>query len=296
MPELKGIITPTITPISKGDLDYDAVDALIEFLHKSGVNGIFPMGSTGAFSITSAELELKILEYFMDKKKEGMYFLAGVGRNSYDETLAMANYAKELGADGLSIVTPYYVNMNQESLFRFYDKILGQLDIQVLIYNIPQNTNNSISPNTVARLRKEHSNLVGIKDSSGNFSNFSQFVDLLGEGFRILQGQDDLLFPSLSIGASGGICGTSNFSSLAVNVYKEFSNGNIQEARKLQKKLTSLKKIMGGYPFPQAYISAFSNLIMKREVQSIFPLVDLPENERDKLTREIESALNVTEI
>ncbi len=291
MSELKGIITPTITPIIKGDLDYDAVDSLIEFLAKAGVNGIFPMGSTGGFAITSVELQVKILEYFMDKKKENMYFLAGVGRNSFDETLTMANYAKELGADGLSIVTPYYVNMSQESLFAYYDKLLQELDIPVLIYNIPQNTNNNISADTVLKLRKEHSNLVGIKDSSSNFSNFSAFIDVLGKDFVILQGQDDLLLPSLMMGAKGGICGTSNFSDLTVKVYKEYTKGNIDKAREIQKNLSKMKKIMGKYEFPQAYIAAFSGLIYGKEMQSIFPLRDLDKEAKEKLLKEIQPLL-----
>ncbi|MEM3313646.1 MAG: dihydrodipicolinate synthase family protein, partial [Thermoplasmatales archaeon] len=74
MPELKGIITPTITPMKGDTLDYDAVDSLLEFLGKTGVNGIYPMGSTGAFPIVSVEQQVKILEYFMDKKKQNMYF------------------------------------------------------------------------------------------------------------------------------------------------------------------------------------------------------------------------------
>jgi 4-hydroxy-tetrahydrodipicolinate synthase/2-dehydro-3-deoxy-D-gluconate aldolase len=291
MSELKGIITPTITPIIKGDLDYDAVDSLIEFLEKVGVNGIFPMGSTGAFAITSVELHVKILEYFMDKKKENMYFLAGVGRNSFDETLTMGNYAKELGVDGLSIVTPYYVNMSQESLFTYYDKLLQELDIPVLIYNIPQNTNNNISAETVFKLKKEHSNLVGIKDSSSNFSNFSAFIDVLGKDFVILQGQDDLLLPSLMMGAKGGICGTSNFSDLTVKVYKEFSNNNIDKAKEIQKKLSKLKRIMGKYEFPQAYIAAFSRLIYGKEMQNIFPLRDLDKETKEKLLGEIQPLL-----
>jgi len=291
MTELKGIITPTITPISNGDLYYEAVDSLIEFLEKIGVNGIFPMGSTGAFAITSVELQVKILEYFMDKKKENMYFLAGVGRNSYDETLTMGNYAKELGADGLSIVTPYYVNMSQESLYSYYDKLLQELDIPVLIYNIPQNTNNNITADTVLKLRKEHSNLIGIKDSSSNFTNFSAFVDALGKDFVILQGQDDLLLQSLLIGAKGGICGTSNFSDLTVRVFKEFSQGNIDKARETQRTLSILKRIMGKYDFPQAYIAAFSKLRFGKEIHNIFPLRDLSSENMDKLIKEISPLL-----
>jgi 2-dehydro-3-deoxy-D-gluconate aldolase len=291
MTELKGIITPTITPMVKDNVDYDAIDSLLDFLAKIGVNGIFPMGSTGVFPIVSVELQVKILEYFMDKKKEGMYFLAGVGRNSLDETLTMASYAKELGADGLSIVTPYYVRMSQDSLYDYYERLLKEIDIPILIYNIPQNTNNNIAPETVYRLKSQFSHLVGIKDSSGNFSTFSSFIDMLGKDFRILQGQDDLLLPSLMMGASGGICGTSNFVDLSVMVYKEFTNSNTEKARKIQSVLTELKRYVNTFDFPQAYIAEFIERIFKRETSSVFPLRDYPPEIRKSIAEKTDQIL-----
>ena len=296
MAELKGVITPTITPMNKENPDYEAIDRLMDFLARIGVNGIFPMGSTGLFSIISMEMEIKVLEYFMDKKREGMYFLAGVGRNSLDDTLTMGSYAKELGADGLSIVTPYYVRMSQEALFNYYDKLLGGLDISVLVYNIPQNTGNSITPETVLKLRNDHSNLVGIKDSSGNFTDFSQFIDVLGKDFRIFQGQDDLLLPSLIAGASGGICGTSNFLDLPVRVYREHSGQNIEKARQIQKVLTSVKKFINQYDFPLGYMAAFMEMILLRNTETVYPLDNLDADTRKAVKSGIESIINMTEI
>lgn len=295
MAELKGIITPTITPMRGENIDYDAIDSLMEFLGKIGVNGIFPMGSTGVFPIISVELQVKILEYFMDKKKEGMYFLAGAGRNSFDETLTMASYAKELGVDGLSIVTPYYIRMSQDSIYSYYERLLRELDIPILIYNIPQNTNNNIAPETIYRLRSQFSHLVGIKDSSGNFSNFSSFIDLLGKDFRIFQGQDDILLPSLLMGASGGVCGTSNFSDLSVKVYMEFRNSNVDKARKIQAVLTEVKRLVNSYDFPQAYLAEFIERIYLKETGNMFPLKDIPPELRKSIANRTEEILKKLE-
>ncbi|MGC8645820.1 MAG: dihydrodipicolinate synthase family protein [Thermoplasmata archaeon] len=291
MPELKGIITPTITPMKNDTLDYDAVDSLIEFLDRTGVNGIYPMGSTGAFPIISVDQEVKILEYFMDKKRPNMFFLAGVGRNSFDETLTMGQYAKELGTDAISVVTPYYLRVSQEGIFRYYERLLSQIDIPVMVYNIPQNTNNSVDYKTLIRLKDQFSHLVGMKDSSGNMSNFSMLVYNLGKDFKVFQGQDDILLPSLSIGAAGGICGTSNFSDLSVRVFKEFEASNFESARKIQAVLTELKRLTNSYDSPQAPLAGFIERVYHRETSSPFPLIDLDQDTRRSFGAKIEGIL-----
>ncbi len=295
MPELKGIITPTIAPMKGESIDYDAIDSLLDFLEKSGVNGIFPMGSTSAFPLISVEMQVKILEYFMDKKKANMFFLAGVGRNSFDETITMAQYAKELGVDAISVVTPYYMRMNQASIHSYYEKLLSQLDFPTLIYNIPQNTNNNIEPETIARLKEKFPHLIGIKDSSGNFSNFSAIIDAVGKDFRVIQGQDDILLPSLAMGAAGGINGTSNFCDLSVRVYREFTNSNFEKARRLQAVLTTLKKLVNSYDFPQAVSAAFIEIVYHNETSSPFPLKDLEPAARKGLGEKISQILKTAE-
>ncbi|MEM0140947.1 MAG: dihydrodipicolinate synthase family protein [Thermoplasmatales archaeon] len=291
MPELKGIITPTITPMKGDALDYDAVDSLIEFLGKTGVNGIYPMGSTGAFPIISVEQQVKVLEYFMDKKKPNMYFLAGVGRNSFDETLTMGLYAKELGVDAVSIVTPYYLKVSQEVLFRYYERLLSQIDIPVLIYNIPQNTSNNIDSVTLKKLRSQFSHLQGIKDSSGNLSNFSSLLFNADKDFKVFQGQDDVLLPSLVMGAAGGICGTSNFSDLSVRVFNAFQSSNFELAKKLQAALTEMKRLTNSYDFPQAPLAAFVELVYHNATSSPFPLVDLDQETRVSFAKKIGEVL-----
>ncbi|MCL4447100.1 MAG: dihydrodipicolinate synthase family protein [Thermoplasmatales archaeon] len=275
MPELKGIITPAVTPWKGDTIDYDAIDALMDFLGKISVSGVFPMGSSGAFPIISVEQHVKVLEYFMDKKKPNMFFLGGIGRNSVDETLTMGLYAKELGVDAVSIVTPYYLRMSQESIYRYYERLLSQIDIPVLIYNIPQNTNNNIEPQTVLKLKKQFSHVAGIKDSSGNFSNFSTLIDVVGKEVRVFQGQDDLLLPSLAMGAAGGINGTSNFCDLSVRVYNEFANSNFAAARKLQTVLSELKKLTNSLDFPQGPMAGFIEMVYHKDTESPFPLKDL---------------------
>ncbi len=295
MPELKGIITPVVTPWKGDTIDYDAIDALMDFLGNIRVNGVFPMGSSGATPIISTEQHVKVLEYFMEKKKPGMFFLGGIGRNAVEDTLTIGLYAKELGVDAVSIVTPYYLRMSQESIYRYYEKLLSQLDIPVLIYNIPQNTNNNIEPQTVLKLKNQFSQIVGIKDSSGVFSNFSTLIDVVGSEIKVIQGQDDLLLPSLVMGAAGGINGTSNFSDLSVRVFKEFENGNFVAARKLQKVLSELKKLTNTLEFPQGPMAGFIEMVYHKETESPFPLKDLSAEARKNFKANAEEILRRVE-
>ncbi len=289
MPELKGIITPAVTPWKGDTIDYDAIDALMDFLGKIGVAGVFPMGSSGAFPIISVEQHVKVLEYFLDRKKPNLYFIGGVGRNSVEETLTMGLYAKELGVDAVAIVTPYYLRMSQESIYRYYEKLLSQIDIPVVIYNIPQNTNNNIEPQTVLKLKKQFSQISAIKDSSGNFSNFTTLMDVVGGEVKVFQGQDDLLLPSLAMGAAGGVNGTSNFCDLSVRVYNEFTNSNFSTARKIQAVLSELKKLTNSLDFPQGPMAGFIEMVYHRETESPFPLKDLdPEQRKSFANRAME--------
>ena len=162
-----GIITPTISPFKKGSVDEDAVGTLASFLKKSGVNGIFPCGSTGCAPLMDAEQHISVIKAFSDNLPRGMKSFTGIGRNSIKETLQVANAAIKSGADALVLVTPYYIRMGPDEIIRYYDYLLSRIDAKVIAYSIPQMTGNSITPEMFRRIAKSHRNVIGIKDSSG---------------------------------------------------------------------------------------------------------------------------------
>lgn len=292
MKEIKGIITPAITPYRKGNLDKDGIKNLMDHLHRINVSGIFPMGSTGSSPIFSKEMHKKVIEEFFEFKKENDLFLPGTGKNSIDDTLEISKFSKDLGADALVIVTPYYLKMDQNSIYGYFKAVVEKIDIPVIIYNIPQLTGNNISAETVRKLSENYSHVIGIKDSSGDMSLFQDYLLKIGGKFKVFQGQDELLLSSLVMGASGGVCATTNFTDLAVNVMRSFENGDVKNALNLQRKLSSIKNFLNKRPFPQSYSFIFYKLIINADITgSPPPFSDLENMEKSEILKEIKKFL-----
>ncbi len=258
---LDGITVPVITPIRKEKVDYTAVSELIKFSKRSGAVGIFPAGSTGGAPLLDMQTHKDVISAFSEAN-QGLLFLPGIGRNSINETMEMANHAVRSGADAIVLVTPYYIKLSQESIFRYYDKIISRVDSQFIIYNIPNLTGNWINPETVSKLSDKHRKIIGMKESSGDFRRFMEYALELKNKIRVLQGQGDALLPALVMGAAGGVCGSTNFSDLAERIYDAFKRGDMRTASALQDKLVSIKKVLSGSWSPQIYNYLFFRYVM----------------------------------
>ncbi len=293
--KFNGIITPLITPIKNHKIDYNAVNSLIDFLKKSGIKGIFPTGSTGLFSFMTLEMHKKIIDAFGNKDIDlgKMLFMPGVGRNTINETLEIAEKAIKLNADFLVVVTPYYFKLDQEAIFNYFDKVLSKIEANVFLYNIPQFTGNSISYNTLNLLLKKHKNLVGIKDTSANFRYFKDLVYYFIDKINVLQGNDDLLLPSLMIGASGGVCGTTNFTNLAQKLFNAFSKNNIKSAISIHKKVEEIIKITNTITFPLSYNYLFYKFILNETNTDILePFNKINKNQGNILAKKVKYVIN----
>lgn len=253
-----GIITPMITPFSSnGDIDYAATEKLLEYLKSIGVHGVFPLGSTGVFNWLGIEERKKFIEFTVDHS-QGMKVFAGVGAsNSYD-SIYLAKHAKDAGADILVLMSSYYIKPNQDYIRNHMDLVIGSTDAEFFIYNIPQFVGEFISVDTIRTLVEKHSNVVGLKESSGDMRYFSRLLQFSSKDFSIFQGQDDLILPSLSIGADGGVCGTTNFSRSVVDLYNAFKDGNLAKSANVQlSEIDGLMDILSSSAFPEAYYAAF---------------------------------------
>ena len=260
-----GIVTPTVTLSKHGAIDSEAAKSLMHFLKKSGVTGAFIAGSTGNISMLSVQEHKSLLrEYIQYAKDERLSTFAGIGRDSIDDTLDMGKYAIDIGADKLVIVTPYYLKVDQKQMYSYYSKMLTGLDSSVLIYNVPSLTGNNIEAETVARLARENSNLEGIKSTSTDFNQFQKLIYYTEKDFLVFQGYDHLLLPSLELGASGGVCGTTNFSDAAVKLYSSYGKREIDRSIKLHKRLSEIYHLFEPYEFPAVYNAVFYKLILRR--------------------------------
>lgn len=241
----KGIITPIVTPMTEDEkINEKELRAQVNRLVNSGISGLFPLGTNGEVYALSTEEKLEVLKIVVDENKGRLPVYAGTGCVSTRETIALSQKAKDLGVDALSIVSPYYVAVSQEDLYNHYSRIAEAVDLPIVLYNIPARTGNNIDYTTVRRLAK-YENIVGIKDSSGNFDNTLRYIEDTDRRLAVLAGNDSLILWTLLAGGTGAIAGCSNvFPELVVSIYKLWEQGKIAEANAQQIKLRPLRDVM----------------------------------------------------
>ena len=245
MTEFSGVIVATITPFSKDGVDLKALREHIDFLIEAGVNGVFPLGSTGEFYTMSEKEKRDVISAVVDQANDRVPVIAGIGHTSIETAKELALFSKDAGADAILAVPPYYAPQDEESLIEYYSE-LSKVDLPLFAYNIPQFTGYYIPTDVVRKLADR---LAGIKDSSGNFLYFVEIREI--EEISVLQGQDHLLLPSLAIGADGGITASPIIHpEYAIGLFNSFRNGEIEKARTYHSKLVKLMRILGFGIFP----------------------------------------------
>ena len=170
----------------------------------------------------------------MEETNHRVPVYAGSGCITTKETIALSKKAFEIGADALSIVTPFYAAASQEELYAHYMDVASAVDMPIVMYNIPPRTGNALAPATVRRLAQSAPNIVGVKDSSGNFDNMKQYIEqtaTLDREFSVLSGNDSLILPALVFGGKGGIAGCANvFPRAMVKIYETWAAGDLESA------------------------------------------------------------------
>lgn len=240
---IKGIIPPIITPMNADEsINEEELRRQVNRLIDAGVHGLFPFGTNGEGCILSAEEKEQVLRIVVDETKGRVPVYAGTGCVSTAETIKQSLMAKEVGADVLSIITPSFAAASQEELYNHYKEVAEAVDLPIILYNIPARTGNSLAPATVARLSKIP-NIVGVKDSSGNFDNMLQYIEKTKDSnFIVLSGNDSLILWCLLAGGRGGIAGCANvYPDTMVNIYEQFIKGDINKAREYQDSIRSFR-------------------------------------------------------
>lgn len=237
-----GSIVALVTPFLNGEVDYKKIRELVEFQIENGTNGIVPCGTTGESPTLSHEEHKRVISEVVEIVKGRIPVLAGTGSNSTRETLSLTQHARKAGVDGALVITPYYNKPTQEGLYLHYKAVTDEIDIPIVIYNVPGRTGVSISPETVAKLA-EIKTIVGIKEASGNIDQVSRILELCD--ISVLSGDDSLTLPILSIGGKGVISVTANIAPQEVsNMVRLYSNSKQDEALRLHKKLFPLSRAM----------------------------------------------------
>ena len=240
---IKGIIPPIITPMNEDESFNEAeFRNQIERQIEGGVHGIFCYGTNGECYALNTQEKEKILKVAVDQIKGRVPVYAGTGCITTKETVEMSKRAEALGADILSVITPYFAAVSQDELYEHYKTVAEAVKIPIVLYNIPARTGCSIAPETVAKLA-EIDNIVGAKDSSGNWDNLKAYIELTRDkDFAVISGNDSLILSALKEGGVGGIAGCANvYPHNMVAIYEKFKAGDLEGAQAAQDAIASFR-------------------------------------------------------
>ena len=235
-----GSIVAIVTPFRNGKVDERTFGDLIEWQIANGTNGIVPCGTTGESATLTHQEHHRVVELTVEAVKGRVAVIAGTGSNSTDEAISLTRHAKESGADGALLITPYYNKPSQEGLYRHYKAVAEAVELPLVLYNIPGRTAVNMLPATVARLAVMK-NIVAIKEGSGSVQQASDIAQMCGDRLTVLSGDDPLTLPMMAVGAKGVITVTANVMPKEMaQLVASFLAGRIDEARRIHFTLSPL--------------------------------------------------------
>ena len=252
---LEGSIVALITPFHEdGSVDFDALGRLIDFQLAAGTDALLPLGTTGESSTMTHEEDEAVASFVVERVAGRVPVIAGSGSNDTRTMLAKSLAYQRLGVDGLLLITPYYNKSNEEGIYRHFATVLDAVDIPCILYNVPGRTGCSISVANVERLSR-HDNVLGIKEASGSISYATDIAHLIGPTFKMFSGNDDMVVPLMSLGASGVISVWANVQpALVREMTHAYLAGDVERARRIQ---------LSGLPLVRALFSEVNPIPVK---------------------------------
>lgn len=289
----KGAITAIITPFKENEeIDFDSLKKLVEFQTTNKIDGIVPCGTTGESPTLSHNEQLSVIKSVIEFSNGKVPVIAGTGSNSTRQAIELTKEASDLGADGSLLVCPYYNKPTQEGLYRHFSAVANAVDIPLIIYNIQGRTGINLETSTLKRIAEEHSNIVGVKEASGNISQMMDVISELPKEFSVLSGDDNLTLPLMSLGGEGVISVASNIIPKEMHDMVEFSlNGKFDKAMHLHYRLLPLFK---GIFIETNPIPIKAALAMKGLCKEIYrlPMCGMKKENKEKLKKILEE-LNI---
>ncbi|MBM6905679.1 4-hydroxy-tetrahydrodipicolinate synthase [Collinsella tanakaei] len=287
---LQGSIVALITPFNAdGSVDYDSLEKLIEFHIDAGTDALLPLGTTGESSTMTHEEDNDVVRFVVEHAAGRIPVIAGSGSNCTQTMLEKSLMYQRLGADGLLLITPYYNKSNEEGIYQHFKTVADAVDIPCIMYNVPGRTGCSISVRNVERLA-EHPNIMGIKEASGSIAYASDIAHCLSPDFKMYSGNDDMVVPLMSLGASGVISVWANVQpTLVHDMIRAFLMGDTARARSIQ---------VEGLPLVHALFSEVNPIPVKEacaqlgmcEANYRLPLVPMADANRARLVEAMKGA------
>lgn len=289
----KGSGVALVTPFIDDKVDYQKLGELVEYHINEGTDAIIVCGTTGEASTMSDEEQIHTIKYVVDKTNKRIPVIAGTGSNNTKHAIALSQKAQELGVDGLLVITPYYNKSTQKGLIAHFNAIANSVTLPIIVYNVPGRTGVSIAASTLKELSKID-NIVGVKEASGDLALAVEIARLCPKDFAIYSGNDDIILPLLSIGASGVISVIANICPKDTHdLVQKFFDGDIEGSRKLQLDMKALIDaiFIEVNPIP---IKTAMNLLKFNVGELRLPLVDMSPCNIEVLKKElIDYGLNI---
>jgi 4-hydroxy-tetrahydrodipicolinate synthase len=244
----EGILPALVTPFTDDgkSIDEERLRALVSRCLELGVHGVVPCGTTGEFVNLRTDEKKQVIKIVVDEVNGKVPVVAGTGASGTSEALEMTRYAKDIGASAALIVTPYYLKPADRGIYEHYDTIASQVDLPIILYNIPQCTGLPLPWQMVEDLA-QIPNVVGVKDSSGQLSFILAVLEKVRDKINVLCGHDEVVVAALAAGCSGAILASANvIPDIWIQVYDHIKKGELQKARELQYKVQKIARIIAG--------------------------------------------------
>lgn len=248
MKKLYGITVAMITPMGEnGEILLESIKKHVDFLIEKGIHCLYPLGTTGEMYLLTVEERKKVAETVVKQANGRVTVYNHVGAMSTQDTIELAKYAYEIGADGIGVVTPSFFMVNDREMEEYYVSVANSVppDFPVYLYNIPQRSGNDLKPEVIERILKRTSNVVGIKYSWADLARTREYLKINNWNFSVLHGADNLINSMLAMGCDGAVSGVSSvFPEYFVAVYDAFKRGDVEEARKRQNTAAEIVNIL----------------------------------------------------
>lgn len=281
-----GMATAIVTPMTKTDIDYDALGRFLDFQIDSGINGIVVMGTTGENATIEPVDQDKVIRFTVEKVAHRVPVIAGTGTNNTAHVLHNTRNACAAGADAILVVTPYYNKATQNGLITHFTAVADESTVPVILYNVPGRTGCNLLPKTVAKLA-EHPRIAAIKEATGSLAQMVEIMALCGDKIDVYSGEDALTVPMMAMGAAGTISVLSNVvPAQAVAMTNACLAGDYKTAARLQCELLPLTNALFSEVNPIPAKAAVSAMGFGEENLRL-PLTPMEDANRQKLFEEM---------
>ena len=280
-----GIIPAMVTPLTADEeINEQALRRLTNHLIDGKVHGVFAVGSQGEFWALTPDEKRRVWETVVNETRGRVPVYAGTVGVTTRETIMLTRLAEKAGVDAVSILTPYFINPNDDQLFDHFKAVAESTSLPILVYTNPARTNLKISPGLLARLAQVKG-IVGIKDSSGDLELTAEYVRVVPPNFSVLMGRDTLIYAGLSYGTKGGIAATANVKpALVASIYDKYMAGDLPGALQAQRELAPLRLAFAWGTFPVVIKEAL-NLMGMDAGPCRAPVGPLTAEQREKLKK-----------